>query len=363
MSMIQIVALSIGMMALLTLTMVRSDLITAWQRSVPVDAPNQFMLNIQEAQKAAISQFFASSGMASPELAPMIRGRLMSINDRAIGPGSYADERARRLIQREFNLSWRSTLPKDNVVVAGHWWTGKRPAAQLSVEKGLAESLGIVLGDTLVFDVSGSEYRAKVTSIRQVAWDSFRVNFFVIGSPGFLADQPTSWISSFHLAPGNEAFINQLVGQFPNVTVIDVSSILNEIRTMVDKLTRAVEAMFGLALAAGVLVLWAALMTTKDERVADIGVMRAIGASRQQVRSVFMAEFLWLGALTGTLAGAGAMGIGMIASTKLFNLDIITNWALLPVGMLSGMVLVCLGGGPILLRLIKTPPMAVLREL
>lgn len=357
---VQIVALAVGIMALLTLTVVRDDLISAWQQSVPADAPNKFVINIQQTQRTALQQRFIDAGLPAPQLAPMIRGRLVAINDKPVRPSALADAQARRLAEREFNLSWRDSLPDGNRLVAGQWWSEKaRP--QFSVEQGLAKTLGIRMGDTLAFDIGGSTYRARVTSLRAVAWDSFRVNFFVLAPPSLLQQQPASWISSFRLDAAQEDFANRLVAAFPNITIIDVSAILNEVRTMVDKLTRGIEAMFVLALAAGVLVLWAALAATRDERLFDIALMRALGASDAQVRSVVLAELAWLGAFTGLLAALGAMGVGAIAASKLFNLPWVVNGWLLPLGMGCGMLVVTLAGWPLIGKVTRSSPLAVLR--
>ncbi|MEN3029646.1 ABC transporter permease [Chromobacterium amazonense] len=361
---LQIASLSVGLMALLTLTVVRDDLIGAWQRSVPADAPNKFVINIQANQLDAVRDAFAVEGRPQPELAPMARARLIAINEQPVRPAAYDNEQARRLAEREFNLSWRAELPPGNQVVSGKWWEdGKRVKPQFSVERGLANTLGIRLGDTLVFDLAGTTYRAKVTSLREVPWDSFRVNFFVIGTPGQFRQQPASWITSFRLAPADEAFADRLVERFPNLTVIDVGSILAEVRAMVDKLTRAIEAMFLLALAAGVLVLWASLTATRDERLADIGLMRALGASRKQVRRVVLAELIWLGAVSGLLAALGAMGIGVLAAVKLFSLPLLLNAWLLPIGMASGVLVVTLAGWPLVGKVTRTPPLTVLRAI
>ena len=358
---VQVVALAVGIMALLTLTVVRDDLIAAWQKSVPADAPNKFVINIQQGQRAALQQQFTAAGLPQPALSPMIRGRLLAINDKPLRPSALQDEQARRLAEREFNLSWRDTLPDGNHILAGQWWPAKAKP-QFSVEQGLARTLGIRLGDTLAFDIGGTTYRAKVTSLRSVAWDSFRVNFFVLAPPSLLQQQPASWISSFRLNAAQEDFANQLVAAFPNLTIIDVSAILDEVRAMVDKLTRAIEAMFVLALVAGVLVLWAALAATRDERLFDIALMRALGASDRQIRVVILAELAWLGAFTGLLAALGAMGVGGIAASKLFNLPWAINASLLPLGMGCGMLVVMLAGWPLIGRVTRTSPLAVLRS-
>ena len=199
--------------------------------------------------------------------------------------------------------------------------------------------------------------------MREVPWDSFRVNFFVIGTPGQFSQQPASWITSFRLEAADEDFVNRLVGEFPNLTVIDVGAILTEVRAMMDKLSRGIEAMFGLALAAGVLVLWASLAATRDERLFDVGLMRALGASRRQVRSVVLAELAWLGAFSGLLAALGAMGIGALASVKLFNLPLVFNPWLLPAGIACGALVVVVAGWPLVGRVTRTSPMAVLRAI
>ncbi|UTH72366.1 ABC transporter permease [Chromobacterium sp. IIBBL 290-4] len=361
---LQIASLSVGLMALLTLTVVRDDLIAAWQRSVPADAPNKFLINIQANQLDEVRDAFAVAGRTAPEMSPMTRARLIAINEQPLRPNSYGDEEARRLAGREFNLSWRQTPPPGNRIVSGRWWEeGKRVKPQFSLERGMADRLGIRVGDSLAFDLAGTTFRAKVTSLREVPWDSFRVNFFVIGTPNQFRQQPASWITSFRLEPADEAFANQLVQRFPNVTVIDVGSILAEVRAMVDKLTRGIEAMFLLALAAGVLVLWASLTATRDERLSDIGLMRALGASRKQVRSVVLAELVWLGAVSGLLAGLGAMGLGVLASVKLFSLPILINLWLLPLGVAGGVTVVTLTGWPLVGKVTRAPPLTVLRTI
>ncbi|MDF0605949.1 FtsX-like permease family protein [Neisseriaceae bacterium TC5R-5] len=359
---IQIVALAIGLMALLTLTIVRQDLIGAWQSSVPADAPNKFVINIQSHQLTAMRQVFTAAGRPVPELAPMVRARLVAINQQPVRPASYEDERARRLAEREFNLSWRQEMPPGNRLSAGQWWS-ESAKPQFSVERGLAKTLGIALGDMLTFNLAGTTYQAQVTSLREVAWDSFRVNFFVIATPGVFAQQPASWITSFRLESKDEGFVNQLVAQFPNVTVIDVNAILLEVRSVIDKLAKGIESMFALALAAGILVLWASLAATRDERLLDVGLMRALGASRRQVRSVVLSELVCLGALSGLLAALGAMAIGALAAVKLFSLPLLVNFWLLPLGVVAGVLIVTIAGWPLIGQVTRISPVQVLREI
>ncbi|TCP12660.1 putative ABC transport system permease protein [Crenobacter luteus] len=361
-AMIQVVALSVGLMALLTLTVVRADLIGAWRASVPADAPNKFVINIQPEQRDTVADLFALDGRRAPELAPMVRARLVAINGRPVRPAAYRDERARRLAEREFNLSWRDSLPEGNRVTAGRFWAGQGAKPQFSVEEGLAGTLGIRMGDTLSFDIAGSVYKARVTSLREVPWDSFRVNFFVLAPPDWFSRQPASYITSFRLPADEEAFASRMVERLPNLTVIDVGVILDEVRGVVERLAQAVEAMFVLALAAGVLVLWAALTATRDERLFDVALLRALGASRRQLKSVLLAELACLGGLAGLLAGLGAMALGSVAALQLFKLPFFANPWLPLLGLALGTVVVALAGWPLLRKVARTAPMTVLRR-
>ena len=357
---IQIAALSVSLMALLTLTVVRDDLIGAWQRSVPADAPDSFLINLQQDQRTTLKAQFASAGVNAPEAAPMIRARLLLINQKPVNPADYEDERAQRLSEREFNLSWRDAAPPGNGIVAGSWWQPGSKVPAFSVEEGLAQTLGIKLGDTLVFDIAGTQWQAPVTSLRKVSWDSFQPNFFVIAPSGWMGNQAASYITSYRAA--DKSFNNRVVAALPNVTVIDISVIVTEVKAVIDRLALAIEAMFALALAAGVLVLWAALAATRDERLFDVALLRALGASRAQVRSVVVAELAWLGALTGLLAGVGAMLIGALVALKLFNLPLTVNGWLPLLGMLGGALVVGLAGWPLLRKVMNTPPADVLRQ-
>lgn len=357
---IQIAALSVSLMALLTLTVVRDDLIGAWQKSLPADAPDSFLINLQAPQQATLDALFAKVGRSAPQAAPMTRARLLMINEREVKGSDYEDERAQRLAEREFNLSWRAAPPPGNAFSAGKWWPAGSTQPAFSVEQGLAETLGIRMGDVLVFDIAGTRWQAPVTSLRKVAWDSFQPNFFVIAPQGWMGGESASYITSYR-APDKD-FNNRLVAALPNVTVIDISVIVREVKAVIGRLALAVETMFSLALAAGVLVLWAALAATRDERQFDVALLRALGASRQQVRAVILAELAWLGGLTGLLAGIGAMAIGSLVAVQLFNLPLAPNLWLPLLGALCGGAVVGLAGWPLLRKITRTPPTDILRN-
>ncbi|HWQ37206.1 MAG TPA: FtsX-like permease family protein [Burkholderiales bacterium] len=361
-SVIQVIALGLGLMALILLTLVRSDLLASWQKSLPADAPNRFLVNIQPDQVEAIHRFFARHAFAPPKLYPMVRGRLIEINDRPVSSRDYVDERARRLVDREFNLSWTDRMQADNVIVAGRWFGVQdhgRPI--VSVEEGIAQTLGIKLGDRLSYDVAGTRLDVEVTSLRKVEWDSFRVNFFVVAPPGVLEDYPASWVTSFHLAPERSVLMDELVREFPNLLVIDVAAILGQVQRMMDHVVRAVEFVFLFSLAAGLLVLLAAVGATHDERRFDAAVMRALGAAARQLRAVQVAEFVFIGALAGLLAALGATAIGWVLAREVLNVPFTVNPTVWIAGLLTGAAGVTLAGVLGTAKVLRTPPMQVFR--
>ncbi|TDR81413.1 ABC transporter permease [Paludibacterium purpuratum] len=357
---LQVVALSTGLMALLTLTVVRTDLLDAWRQSLPPDAPNQFVINLQPDQVQDFNAMFAAARLPMPEIAPIARGRLLAINGRPVQPAQYRDEQAQRLAGREFNLSWRDAPPEANRLVAGQWWS-TAAVDEFSLEQEMAQAMGIRLGDLLTFDVAGTQLVGRVTSLRTVAWNSFRLNFFVLAPRAMLASRATSLVAAFYLPPAQRGFADRLVRRFANLTAVDVSDVLDQVREVIDRLAQAVEALFVLTLCAGVLVLWAALGATRDERLADAALMRALGASRRQLRTVVLAELLWLGGFTGLLAGSGAMLLGAFAGWKLLELPLRCNGLLPVLGLLCGMLLVPLAGWPLLRRVVRQTPLSTLQ--
>ncbi len=359
---IQVIALGLGMMALILLTLVRSDLLESWQRSLPPDAPNRFLVNIQPDQVTEITDFFAGRQLQPPALFPMIRGRLVEVNAKPVSSKDYVDDQARRLIDREFNLSWSEKMQPDNVIVAGRWFAASDAGKPLlSVEQGIAETLGLKLGDDLTYDIGGSRLTAKISSLRTVDWDSFRVNFFVIAPPGLLERHPGSFVTSLHLPASRSVVMDEIVRQFPNLLVIDVAAILGQIQRMMDQVVRAIEFVFLFSLAAGLLVLYAAVSSTHDERVFDAAVMRTLGAASAQMRAVQAAEFLLIGALAGLLAAVGASAVGFVLAKQVLNVPYeIDPWIWL-VGLAAGAIGVAIAGLLGTAKVLRTPPMEVFR--
>lgn len=360
-SVVQIVALALGLMALLLLTATRGDLMDAWRQAMPPDAPNRFVVNIQPDQVPSVQRFLTGANIKA-EISPMVRGRLTTLNGRAVGVADYEDDRAKRLIDREFNLSWREEMPYGNKVVSGRWFRpDEMQRGVASVEDGLAKTLGIKLGDTLVFTIAGEPVSMEVVGLRKLDWDSMRVNFFVLTPPAVLQPYPASYITSFHLPVGGGEVINELVRAFPNLTVIDVAAIVRQLQSVLDQVAQAVQFIFLFTLAAGVMVLYAALGTAFEERRYELAVMRSLGARREQLRRALLVEFALVGGLAGAIAASGALVVGQVLAKQAFQLKVAINLWPFPVAILGGALMVAVAGWLAARRLLGTSPLQVLR--
>ena len=357
---LQTVALAIGLMALLLLGITRHDLVNAWRSATPPDAPNRFIINIQPDQRAPLQATLQNAGLRDGILFPMIRGRLTHINDKAVDPDAYQEDRARRLVDREFNLSYGTELPAQNSIIAGQWFAPE--AREASMEEGIATTLGVKLGDRLRFDIAGQMVEAPVTSLRKLDWSSMRVNFFVIFSPAAMQNMPETWITAFHLPPAHASLDNTLIHDYPNITIVNTELILRQVQAILDQVIAAVEFLFLFTLAAGIVVLYAALSGARDERRRDAGLLRALGASGALVRQIQVAEFLIVGGLAGLMAGGGALAIGWALANFVFEFPYHFNLWILPAGIAAGMLCAFAGGWPGLREVLRQPALATLRE-
>ena len=360
-SVLQTTAIGLGLAVILLLGLVRNDLFRQWTAHLPADAPNQFLINIQNDEVAAMRAFLTTRAAVAPQFYPMVRGRLLTINSAAVVPENYRDQRAQRLAEREFNLSAATTPKPDNRIVAGRWWRHDAQA-ELSVEQGIAETLGITLGDDLTFLVADREMRGRVTSLRKVDWDNFQVNFFVVTTPDLLATAPATYITSFRLDGATPGLMAQLVAQFPSVTVIDIDALMRQVRQVMDRVAQALTWVFMFALAAGGLVLAAAVQASQRERVADTVLLRTLGASRRFVRSAILAEFVAIGVVAGTLASAGAMLTAGLLATQVLDVRYVPDWRIPLAGItvaVAGLVLV---GLRVVGKILREPVAHGLRE-
>lgn len=330
----QITALGLALMALVTILLLRQDLLSAWQGSVPADAPNRFMINIQGDQKEDIQKSLVDAGISAPDFYPMVRGRLIGVNNRDIVPNNYAEDNARRLIDREFNLSYADRLPSGNRIISGNWIKGDMP--QISIETGIAKTLKLKIGDTLTFEVAGQQVTAPITSLRKLDWGSMRVNFFVIMPPALLGSLPQSWITSYY-QPGNQGSLDfQMSQRFPNLTIVDVSSSLAQIQGVLNKLSAALGLLFGLTVIAAMLVLVAALSATQDQRYRNAALLKAIGASRKILGEISLFELLLIGLLAGTLAGLSSGLAAWLLGHYVLEIDFNAFGQALAMGVLFG---------------------------
>lgn len=359
---VQIVALALGLMALLLLTVVRGDLMNAWRLSTPPDAPNRFIINIMPDQKNDVARRIEAAGVPAPVLYPMIRGRLVAVNGQPITPQTYPNEDARRLADREFNLSTMTQIPQQNEIVQGQWFTDGPGVSEASVEQGIARTLRLKLGDVMRFDMAGQVVDAKITSLRKLEWGSMRANFFVIINPSAMRDAPQTFMTAFHLTERGAALANSLTRAYPNLTVVDVSGIIRQLQEVLDQVVTAVEFLFLFTLASGVLVLYAALMGSQAERTREAGLLRALGATRGQLAQAQRIEFLLVGALSGLLAASGAAGLGWALAKYQFKFP----WSFEPgvwaAGLVAGAVCALIGGWLGLRNVLRQPPLQTLRE-
>ena len=357
---VQISALAVGLLALVLLVLLRTDLISSWRNATPPDAPNRFVINVQPDQGEAFQQALRQAGVQRYDWYPMIRGRLVTINGKAVVPEDFTEDRAQRLVDREFNLSNSATVPEHNPVIAGRW-TDNEPDA-LSVEEGLAEELGLKLGDRLGFDIAGQVTEGRITSLRKVDWGSMRVNFFVVFPVAQVPDVPLSYISAFRAPEPTNGFDNGLVRQFPNITNVDMSQTIAQVQRVLGQVISAVEFLFAFTLAAGLVVLFAAVTATREERAHEYALMRAMGAHSGLLRQVQRAELAGVGLLAGALASAVAVAVGWALARWVFEFSWTAPLWVPLAGALAGAVLALAAGWWGLREVLTRPVMATLRE-
>lgn len=356
---VQVCALSIGLLALMLLVLIRTDLVDSWRKATPPDAPNRFVINIQPDQADAFQATLRQAGVGHFDWYPMVRARLVAVNGKAVRAQDYEEERAQRLVDREFNLSFASHAPQGNPVVGGRYVQNEDDA--FSVEEGLAKTLGLRLGDRLRFDLAGTLQEGRITSLRKVDWSSMRVNFFVMAPKADMPQWPVTYITAFQM-PAQSRLDRELVQRYPNVTVVDVSATLAQIQGVLGQVITAVEFLFVFTLATGLIVLMAGLMTSRDRRAREWAVLRSMGATRRLLGTVQNVELLGLGALAGVLSATAALVIGWALASKVFEFEWHAPlwWPLL--GALIGALLAWLAGWWSLRGVLSRPVALTLRQ-
>ncbi len=360
---LQVSALSVGLLALILLVLLRTDLISSWRKATPPDAPNRFVINLQPEQAEAFKDRLSQAGVTRFDWYPMIRGRLIAINGKTVTAKSFVAERASRLVDREFNISHSGPAPAHNDIVAGAWVPDE--VGGLSVEEGLATELALKLGDTLRFDMGGQTSEGRITSLRKVDWGSMRVNFYVMFPRAAMPELPISYISAFR-APaavvGQASFDNSLSRDFPNITTIDVSASIAQVQRVLDQVVRAVEFLFGFTLLAGLVVLFSAISATREARSREFAIMRAMGASGRLLAQVQRAELLGVGALAGFLASVAAVAVGWLLARYAFEFTWNPSVWVPAVGMVTGALLAWGAGWWGLRDVLRRPVLETLRR-
>lgn len=356
---VQVSALSVGLLALVLLVLLRTDLISSWRKATPVNAPDRFVINVQADQTAAFQAVLSQAGVQHYDWYPMIRGRLVAINDKPVSPADYAEDRAKRLVDREFNLSARAAKPEHNAVVQGAWTDGEADA--VSVEVGIAQTLGLKMGDRMRFDVGGVLSEGRITSLRKVDWGSMRANFFVMYPVDQLPEVPLSYMAAFK-TPAQKSFERDLLQQFPNITSVDMRATLTQVQKVLDQVIRAVEFLFAFTLMAGLLVLMAAVTSTREERKREFAIMRALGATGRLLSQVQSAELVGVGLLAGFLASSVAVGVGWGLARYVFEFDWTASLWVPLAGACAGALLAWLAGWWGLSEVLRQPVAQTLRQ-
>lgn len=355
---VQVSSLAVGLLALVLLVLLRTDLVSSWRQATPAHAPNRFVINIMPDQAQAFRRHLEQAAVQGYDWFPMIRGRLVEVNGQTVRPENYTDDRAQRMLDREFNLSNALAMPDKNTVTAGQWVAGEADGA--SVEDGIAQTLGLHLGDTLVFDIGGMRHSARLTSLRKVDWGSMRANFFIMFPVASVPDVPTTYMAAYR-APAQSGFDNALLRQFPNITNVDLDSTIAQVQRVLDQVIRAVEFLFAFTLAAGLVVLFAAVTATREERAREYAIMRALGAQSRLLRQVQRAELAGVGLLAGFLASCVAMLVGWALARWVFEFAWTAVWWVPLAGALAGAVLALGAGWWGLREVLQRPVMHSLR--
>ena len=356
---VQVSSLAVGLLALVLLVLLRTDLIASWRKATPANAPDRFVINVQPDQAQDFQQALQKAGVQNYDWYPMIRGRLIAVNGQAVSPDDYEEDRAKRLVDREFNISTAETMPEHNQIVGGRWQAGEQGA--ISIEEGIAKTLGLKLGDTLRFDIGGEESEARITSLRKVDWSSMRANFFVIYPVQHLENVAVTYLAAYR-APDIKGFDNTLVNEFPNITNVDLSSTLAQVQQVMDQVIRAVEFLFGFTLVAGLVVLFASVTGTREERAREYAIMRAMGARSGLLRQVQSAELAGVGLMAGFLASCVALAVGWALARWVFDFEWRLLWWVPLAGAVAGAALAWLAGWWALREVVSRPVMQTLRQ-
>lgn len=362
---VQVVIFSLALMMLLTLVTTRTSLIEDWRVQVPEGTPNHFLVNITDAQVVEFQALLQARGLHSEPLYPVVRGRVVSVN------GEPVDERLRRYdpagtgdsLQRELALTWAEQVPEGNKVIAGHWWPQVSDPQALSIESGLADRLGVSIGDRITFAIGSARLEVTIASVRSLKWDSMLPNFYMVMPPGLLDDYPVTYLTSFYLPADQKAFLNEFIRRFPTVVVIEMDQVLEQIRTIVDRVSSAIEWVLSLIVISALLVLLASVQSSLDSRFRESAILRTLGASRRLVLGSLLVEFCALGLLAGAMAAlAGELALYYL-QTVVLQMDYVLHPWMWLAGPVLGAVIIGFAGFFSCRSVVNAPPMRILHSI
>lgn len=364
----QLMAFGLGLAVMLLLVVVRGQLLDEWRARFPEDTPNQFLINIQTDEVEGVRELLEDAGLTVPRMYPMVRGRVTEVNGTPASEWGEQHRPGRWFMNREANLTWSPEVQEGNELVEGLWWDelpaaeDGGPGAYVSLQQELATNLGVGIGDRFSFNIGGEPLTVEVSSLREVDWETFRPNFFMVMPPGLLDDYPATWVTSVYSPGQDRSVLVDLVRSYPSVTVIDIDAILGQVRTVIDRATLAVEAVFGFTLLAGLMVLLAAVRTTRDQRMQESAVLRTLGAGRRLVLTGLGVEFAALGVTAGLVASLGAGFTGWAIATQVMELPYRLDPMLPLLGIASGLLLILSAGLLATRSVVSVPPARTLRE-
>ena len=356
---VQISSIAVGLMAVLLLIILRTDLVSSWRSASPANAPDRFVINVMPEQERDFRGSLNMAQVQNYDWFPMFRGRLVAINGQAVNPENFKEDRAKRLLDREFNLSNSAQAPAHNLVVAGKWTAEEANA--ISIEEGIAKSLEVGLNDRLSFDIAGVVTEAKITSVRKVDWSSMRANFFVMYPKSQMTDVPATYMGAFK-APVSNDFDRKLVAQFPNITLVNMKTTLDQVQAVLNQIILAVEMLFVFSLLSGIVVLMTTMIVNRDQRRRDYAIMRALGASQQLLKKVQLSELCLVGAIAGLLATLLANGLAWALAYFVFEFAWTLSWVMLFMGPVAGALLAWLAGLLTIRKVISQPVMQTLHS-
>lgn len=361
-----LVSLGLAVMLVVSIALLDRSLRAQLVDRAPGSAPAFFFIDIQTDQAEPFARLVGAQGATAPaELTPVVRSRLAAVNGAAITSGERARREDAWYLTREYVLTWAVEPPGHNTVVGGRWWTPEEAAREplISVEEEIARQLGVGLGDTLTFDIQGVPVSARVTSLRHVDWRSLTSNFFVIFSPGALDGAPSTYIATVRARPDAENRLQSaVVAAFPNITAIPIREVLERVSAILDQIALAVRLVAAFSIGAGLIVMAGALAITRQQRLYQSVILKALGATRGFVSRVFAVEYALLGAAAGV---AGSALAALLAWAVLrFALDVPWRWApgTLLAGVATATALALLVGFLGTRRLLGRRPLGVLRS-